>query len=186
MTTASRLLTAGLALAALCVALALLPGNAAAAQCKGGDVSPGKLTDKRAAKAVLCLLNKERRRHHLKPLRRQRAQTKAARSHNKRMLSRRCFSHRCPGEPDLTGRLTQTGYLPCNCSWGIAENIAYGSGGAGSPRGIVTAWMHSPEHRANILNGSYRHIGVAADSGTPVAGRQRDAATYTTDFGYKR
>jgi uncharacterized protein YkwD len=46
--------------------------------------------------------------------------------------------------------------------------------------------MHSPEHRANILNGSYRHIGVAAESGTPVAGRQRDAATYTTDFGYKR
>ena len=83
-------------------------------------------------------------------------------------------------------QLTRTGYLPCNCSWGIAENIAYGSGGAGSPRGIVAAWMHSPEHRANILNGSYRHIGVAADSGTPVTGRQRDAATYTTDFGYKR
>ena len=93
MTTASRLLTAGLALAALCVALALLPGNAAAAQCKGGDVSPGKLTDKRAAKAVLCLLNKERRSHGLHRLHRQHAQTKAASEHNRRMVRKRCFFH---------------------------------------------------------------------------------------------
>ena len=186
MTTATRLFTAGLALAALCLALALLAGNAAAAQCKGGDASPAKLGNKRMAKAVFCLVNKERRRHHLRPLHRQRQQSKAARAHNRRMVRDRCFSHECPGERDLTGRLTKVGYLPCNCSWGIAENIGYGSGGSGSPRGIVAAWMHSPEHRANILNGSYRHIGVAAEGGTPVAGRQRDAATYTTDFGYKR
>jgi len=186
MTCAPRPITATIAFAALLLALALTPAGAGAAQCKGGDVSPAKLTDKRAAKAVLCLINKQRRSHHMKPLRRQHAQTKAAKAHNRRMVSRRCFSHRCPGEPDLTGRLTKAGYLPCSCSWGIAENIAYGSGGAGSPRNIVDAWMHSSEHRANILNPSYRHIGVAAESGTPTAGRQRDAATYTTDFGYKR
>jgi uncharacterized protein YkwD len=183
---APRVITAGLALAALLVALALLPAGAAAAQCKGGDVSPTKLSEKRAAKAVLCLINKARRNHRLKPLKRHRAQTKAAKAHNRRMVKRRCFSHRCPGEPDLAGRLTRTGYLPCSCSWGIAENIAFGSGGAGSPRSIVDAWMHSAGHRANILSRSYRHVGVAAERGTPAAGRQRDGATYTTDFGYKR
>jgi uncharacterized protein YkwD len=183
---APRAFTAGLALAALLAALALLPAGAGAAQCKGGDASPAKLSEKRAAKAVLCLINKARRKHHLKPLKRHRAQTKAAKAHNRRMVERRCFSHRCPGEPDLAGRLTKTGYLPCSCSWGIAENIAFGSGGAGSPRSIVDAWMHSAGHRANLLNGSYRHIGVAAERGTPAAGRQRDGATYTTDFGYKR
>ncbi|HET6831256.1 MAG TPA: CAP domain-containing protein [Solirubrobacterales bacterium] len=186
MQSVSRSITAGLALGALLVALALVPAGAGAAQCRGGDVSPAKLSDKRASKAVLCLINKQRRNHHLRPLKRHRAQTKAARAHNRRMVRRRCFSHRCPGEPDLTGRLTKTGYLPCSCSWGIAENIAFGSGGAGTPRSIVDAWMHSAGHRANILNGSYRHIGVGVTSGTPAAGRQRDAATYTTDFGYKR
>ncbi|KAA0273191.1 MAG: CAP domain-containing protein [Acidobacteria bacterium] len=174
------------ALAALLLALALVPEGAAAAQCKGGDASPAKLSDKRAARAVLCLINKQRRRHHLRPLRRHRAQTEAARAHNRRMVERGCFSHRCPGEPDLAGRLTRAGYLPCGCSWGIAENIAFGSGRAGSPRSIVDAWMSSAGHRANILGAGYRHIGVAVDSGTPAAGRRRDGATYTTDFGYKR
>jgi uncharacterized protein YkwD len=181
-----RLIAALLACAVLLLALAFLPGSATAAQCKGGDVSPAKLSEKRAAKAVLCLINKQRRNHHLKPLKRHRAQTKAAKAHNRRMVERRCFSHRCPGEPDLAGRLTKTGYLPCSCSWGIAENIAFGSGRAGTPRSIVDAWMHSAGHRANILSGSYRHIGVAAERGTPAAGRQRDGVTYTTDFGYKR
>jgi uncharacterized protein YkwD len=177
-----------LALATLTLLLALigLPGRADAAQCKGGDAAPAKLSNKRMTKAVFCLLNKERRSHGLHRLHRQHAQTKAAREHNRRMVRKRCFSHECPGERDLTGRLTATGYLPCRCSWGIAENIAYGSGRYGSPRNIVDAWMHSPEHRTNILNGSYRHIGVAVSPGTPTAGRQRDAATYTTDFGYKR
>lgn len=181
-----RLITLGFALGALLVALAILPGSAGAAQCKGGDASPGQLSGKRAAKAVLCLINKERRGHGDRALKRQHEQTKAAAKHNRRMVRKRCFSHQCPGESDLTGRLTKARYLPCSCSWGIAENIAYGSGRSGSPRGIVEAWMHSAEHRANILNGSYQHIGVAVTSGTPAGGADRDAATYTTDFGYKR
>jgi uncharacterized protein YkwD len=176
----------GFAAALIALALALLPGQAGAAQCKGGDASPVKLGDKRAAKAVLCLINKQRRRHHLKPLRRQREQAKAARGHNDLMVRRRCFSHECPGEPDLVGRLTKSGYLPCGCSWGVGENIAYGTGGGGSPRSIVDMWMHSAPHRANILNGSFRHIGVAASSGTPAGGRARKSATYTPDFGYRR
>lgn len=186
MTSVPRPLNVLFALAFLLAALALLPDGAGAAQCKGGDASPAKLSEKRAAKAVLCLINKQRRNHHLKPLRRHRAQAKAAKAHNRLMVRRGCFSHRCPGEPDLVGRLTRAGYLPCGCSWGIAENIAFGSGSAGSPRSIVDAWMSSAGHRANILSSSYRHIGVAAESGTPAARRRQDGATYTTDFGYKR
>jgi len=181
-----RISATAVALLALLLMFALLPGRADAAQCRGGDASPAKLNNKRAAKAVLCLINKERRSHGLRPLRRHHAQAKAARKHNRRMIRGRCFSHQCPGEKDLAGRLVQARYLPCKCSWGIAENIAYGSGRNGSPRNIVRAWMRSSAHRANILNRSYEHIGIAAADGTPSAGRARDAATYTTDFGYKR
>jgi uncharacterized protein YkwD len=175
-----------LAMLALLLAAASSPSSASAAQCKGGDAGTAKLSDKQAAKAVYCLLNKERRSHGLKPLHHQRSQTEAARGHNRRMVESRCFSHQCPGEKDLVGRLTSAKYLPCNCSWGVAENIAYGSGRGTSPRSIVDAWMHSAEHRANILNGAFQHIGVAVSSGTPDSGRSSDGATFTTDFGSKR
>jgi uncharacterized protein YkwD len=42
--------------------------------------------------------------------------------------------------------------------WGrIGENIASGQT---SPAQVHGEWMDSPEHRANILNGEYDHLGV--------------------------
>lgn len=42
------------------------------------------------------------------------------------------------------------------------ENIAAGYGDA---RQVVTAWMASPDHRSNILDGSYAHMGVGFATG---------------------
>jgi len=42
---------------------------------------------------------------------------------------------------------------------GAGENIAYGNVSADQ---MMTMWMNSPGHRANILNGSYTHIGIGA------------------------
>lgn len=96
-----------------------------------------------------------------------------------------CFDHVCPGEPALTGRYERADYLPCGCSWGAAENIAWGPGQKGSPRQIVRAWMNSSPHRANILNGTYEHVGVGVRWGSPRH-RHSKAGTYTLDFGYRR
>lgn len=41
----------------------------------------------------------------------------------------------------------------------VGENIAMGQHSSGE---VLTAWMNSPGHRANILNPGYRRIGVAA------------------------
>ena len=41
----------------------------------------------------------------------------------------------------------------------VAENIAMGQPNSDQ---AVRDWMNSPGHRANILNGSYTRIGVAA------------------------
>ena len=175
-----------LAAVVLLLAAATAPTRASAAECKGADASPGKLNNREASKATLCLINKERRDRHLRALNRQSQQTKAASRHTKTMVKKRCFSHQCPGEPDLMKRLEQVRYLPCRCSWGVGENIAFGSGRYASPRRIFKSWMHSSEHRANILNGSYQHIGIGVAKGSPTAGRGGDAFTYTTDFGYRR
>lgn len=40
----------------------------------------------------------------------------------------------------------------------VAENVAVG---AATAEDVVVMWMHSPGHRANILNRGYRRIGVA-------------------------
>jgi uncharacterized protein YkwD len=172
--------------AAFVAALALGPGagSAAAARCSGADRPAARMASPKAERLTLCLLNKQRGKHGLKRLRRQKNQERAASRHNRRMVRRGCFSHECPGEPDLVGRLTKAGYLPCNCSWMVGENIAWGSGSHGSPRRIVASWMKSAGHRENILNPRFEHIGVAVTPGSPGGGH-RDAATYTTDFGFK-
>ena len=41
----------------------------------------------------------------------------------------------------------------------VAENIAMGQQ---STEEVIDAWMRSPGHRANMLNGGFRRIGVAA------------------------
>jgi uncharacterized protein YkwD len=41
----------------------------------------------------------------------------------------------------------------------VAENIAMGQR---SVAGVINSWMSSSGHRANMLNGSYRRLGVSA------------------------
>jgi uncharacterized protein YkwD len=50
---------------------------------------------------------------------------------------------------------------------------------------IMQMWMHSPGHRANILNGSFREVGIGVAYDAPVRNGGRPAATYATDFGAK-
>jgi uncharacterized protein YkwD len=183
-TVSVRLLTAALALAAL-VLLAAAPGTAQAAECKGADNAPSQLKKDRAEHIILCLINRERADHGLGDLRKESAQAKAARKHTKLMVRQRCFSHQCSGEGDLVARVERTNYLPCNCYWGVGENLAYGEGSEGSPRSLFKAWMNSAPHRANIINGRYEHIGIGIVWGTPTSGSQRGSATYTTTFGYR-
>lgn len=173
--------------AAVLLAGLLLVGPAAgrseAAQCGGSSDPAYKMTGKAASKATLCLLNEERTSRGLKRLRFDSDQKKAAARHNRVMVRKSCFSHECPGEKDLVTRIASTGYLPCSCTWGVAENIAWGSGSKASPQAIVAAWMGSPDHRVNILNPRYDEIGVAIASGSPEG--HANASTYTTDFGFK-
>lgn len=170
-------------LGAVLLLLGPLTASARAAACPGAAQPAYAMSGKAAAKTTLCLLNKERAARGIKPLRFDHHQQKAAARHNRLMLKKNCFSHECPGEKDLVGRITAAGYLPCSCSWGVAENLAWGSGRTAAPAAVVDAWMNSPSHRANVLNRRYDEIGVAVHDGSPVGAGS--ASTYTTDFGFK-
>jgi uncharacterized protein YkwD len=77
----------------------------------------------------------------------------AARKHAEEMARRDQLSHQFPGEPGLRDRIAATS-LRFDAS---AENIAFGP----TPDEINEDWMHSPGHRANILEPKYNAIGVA-------------------------
>ena len=158
--------------------------RAASGDCENAQVSGARLKPRIAAKAVRCLINLERRAQGLSDLGAQKTLKKAAKRHSSQMVSAGCFSHTCPGEPDLVGRVTSAGYLPCSCSWSVGENIAWGQGRYGSPAAIVAAWMASPPHRGTILTAGMKDVDVGVRPGKP-GGRHSKAATYTADFGYR-
>ena len=107
----------------------------------------------------------------------------AARGHSADMAGRRYFSHDSRSGGSFVERIRSAGYLQQARSWRVGENIAWGNGRFATPRSIMAAWMHSPGHRANILNPGFREVGVGVTNGAPVQAFARSGATYTTDFG---
>jgi uncharacterized protein YkwD len=88
------------------------------------------------------------------------------------------FSHYACGRR-FTYWMQRSGYLSASC-WRAGENIAWGTESDGTVRSIFVAWLHSPEHRANLL-GRYSQIGIALSVGTLEG--HRDAHVWTQDFG---
>ena len=57
-------------------------------------------------------------------------------------------------------------------------------GPGATPSAMVRAWMASTPHRANVLAGKFREIGLGVLPGIP--GSRHGGLTYTTDFGRRR
>lgn len=145
--------------------------------CPGADLAPDRTTRTEARLATLCLLNRVRQAAGLRQLASMRPLRRIAAEHSRDMVIRRYFSHTGPTDKTLAARLATIGWR------GMAgENIGYGTAYYATPRSMMWAWMRSAGHRENILEPSYRWIGVAISLGTPT-GAQQFAATYTTDFG---
>lgn len=106
-----------------------------------------------AARALIAAANQDRARHGLGPLQADYGLTTAAWRHEQIMLRHRGLSHQLPGEPDLIVRIQQAGV---RCST-VAENLAE----APTPSQINDEWMHSPMHRANLLDPRLNAIGVS-------------------------
>lgn len=102
---------------------------------------------------VLELVNVERARHGLAPLRYQRQLDQASEGHNRQQVATRTMAHDGIGDGDPGSRIRATGF---NRSWG--ENVATGQT---SPEQVVAEWMASPGHRRNILDPSFSYLGVS-------------------------
>ncbi|WP_224373019.1 CAP domain-containing protein [Hyalangium versicolor] len=77
----------------------------------------------------------------------------AARKHSKDMGDNNFFSHTGSNGSAFSQRITSAGY-----TWrAAAENIG---AGYATPAAAVTGWMNSTGHCNNIMNGTYKHLGV--------------------------
>jgi uncharacterized protein YkwD len=158
---------------------------ASAGACPGATETRPELTVAEARTAVVCSINERRRARGLPKLRANRRLEKAATRHSKAMDRSNFFSHISPSGATLVDRIGKTGYLSGSRSWGVGENLSWGTGGAGSPRKAVDSWMKSPAHRAAMLTRRYRHVGIGVALGSPVGAAEDRAAIYTADFGYR-
>src|SRR4051794_18458288 len=154
-------------------------GVAGGVACSSTSADPAPSNLKAMSAAILCLLNAERAAKGLPAVHSNGRLGKAAKVWAGQMVAKRFFAHESGRSTPLT-RIKKTGYV--RGTWQIGENIAWGSGALATPRAIVNGWMHSPPHRANILHGAFRDIGIAIKLGAPGAGLT-GGATYVTDFG---
>ncbi|MFI2205710.1 CAP domain-containing protein [Streptomyces sp. NPDC020192] len=112
----------------------------------------------RAAAEVVALTNAERGRIGLAPLAVDPLLTAAAQAHCADMVARDFYDHTSPDGAQPWDRAARAGSRLRT----IGENIACGQR---SPAEVVTGWMNSPGHRANILKREFGHIGIGFAGG---------------------
>jgi uncharacterized protein YkwD len=176
-----RLLQVAIALGAgLLGALAPAGRASAASGCAHADAvaSPGNLSQIRHA--TLCLINDQRRAHGLGKLRHRSSLEDAAQAHSEDMVRRGYFSHLTPTGLNVSTRIRHTAYASSHTRLHAGENIAWGEGWLATPHHIVRTWMASAAHRANILSGAFRHVGIGSALGSPGLGA--GGATFTVVF----
>ena len=118
---------------------------------------------------MLELVNAARAKAGAQPLAFNSALNTSADAHSAWMIATDTFSHTGSGGSSPTQRMTTAGYA-FSGTWASAENIAWASTRA--PSGyqdevqlLHTNLMNSPGHKANILNGTFREIGIGFDTG---------------------
>ena len=100
------------------------------------------------AQEVLELVNVERAKEHLKPLKLSGSLSHYAQIRAKEITKK--FAHTRPSGYSCFTVIPKPYRM-------VGENIAAGQRSASE---VVTAWMNSPDHRANIMNPKFRELGM--------------------------
>ncbi|MBL1084509.1 sigma-70 family RNA polymerase sigma factor [Streptomyces actinomycinicus] len=120
---------------------------------------------------VIALVNKERAAAGCGPVTEDAQLDRAAQGLSDDMAARGFFDHTDPDGDGPGERITAAGYR-----WSTyGENIARGQQ---TPQAVMDSWMNSPGHRANILNCSFKNLGVGVHNGS-------GGPWWTQDFGAK-
>ena len=138
--------------------------------CAGSWLRPVPANAAQVRAATLCLINAQRARNGRAPLTENAVLQRAAELHSLDMAKRKFFEHPDPDGVQPDARIVHQGYPPIL----VGENLAWGELAESTPAKIVSMWMKSPGHRANMLEPGYREIGIGFAFEAPEA--QADAA----------
>lgn len=102
---------------------------------------------------VVKLVNIQRAKAGLKPMKQNWQLSRVARYKSQDMINKNYFSHQSPTYGSPFNMMESFGLRFSSAG----ENIAMGQR---TPAEVMNSWMNSPGHRANIMNPSYTEIGV--------------------------
>jgi uncharacterized protein YkwD len=128
-----------------------------------------------AERAIVREINRVRRAHGLRGVRISIGLARVAKAHSRKMLKANVLTHSSLDGSSFGTRLARAGKRRR-----YGETLAWAPNGSGTgARVVVSLWMHSAPHRAVLMDGSLRRIGVGRVYG--AMGRQAGAAV-TADF----
>jgi uncharacterized protein YkwD len=136
---------------------------------------------------VLQQLNLIRRQHGLVPVKANADLADAASSHSDEMASDGYFDHSSFDGTAFWKRIVHWYGQGSFSYWSVGENLLYSSPETDAVKAL-RLWMASKPHRLNILNPSWREVGVSAvhaDAAPGVFGGQ-PTTIITVDFGVRR
>jgi uncharacterized protein YkwD len=125
---------------------------------------------------VLELTNAQRLQAGLQPLTLNSKLNNSAQAHSEDMALHDFFDHKGSNGSSMGDRAKASGYQFSR----LGENIA---AGYATPEDVVQGWLNSPGHRANILNPSYREIGIGYYYLANDTGNVNENFYWTQDFG---
>ena len=134
-------------------AVVVLPVVAAGAMLAASTVvaTPASAATSLATQ-VVALTNKYRAQKGCAKVRVDSRLTTAARAHSADQARRNVMTHTGTGGTTFVTRAKRAGY-----AYALSENVAFGYPTA---QAVMTGWMKSPGHRANILNCRAKAVGV--------------------------
>jgi uncharacterized protein YkwD len=155
------------------------------APSSGSAHAPGKTTQMEQLQAsLLAAINAYRSAHGLVRVRISGPLTHTAEGHSAEMARLGFFSHSSANGQSFSQRIAQA-YSPRGFhSWTVGENLVWGGPDIGAARAF-RLWVSSATHRAVMLDGRWRDVGLGAVHSTSAPGVYggRSATIVTADFG---
>lgn len=142
----------------LCVVLALLAINITYNFTSAKKFQILGYATNMSSSEIISLSNAQRTNQGMSPLSYNAQLTSAAQAKAQDMFANGYWAHTSPSGKTPWYFITNAGYSYSTAGENLAKDFSTSSG-------VVNAWMNSSSHRANIINSSYVHTGVAVVNG---------------------
>jgi uncharacterized protein YkwD len=161
--------------------LALTGASVAGAAPSGPSVRLNALD-----RTVLAQMNVVRRAHSLRPLTLSSSLSRAADGHTSEMGQAGYFAHASADRTIFWKRIEQSYSASGHRTWSVGENLLFMSPDIRASD-VIRSWMNSPAHRANLLDPTWREVGIAARHyrSAPAFYSGQAVTILTADFGVR-